>query len=173
MVRVKLSKKQQLLRSEFNDLVREFAKQIFSVEPSINAQKLTILAELLCVKFESLIDRDEEGEIRNNGYDTVAMSLEQKISHMRRKSLPGPTVNLKQSLKTKDSVDNAFKADIDLVNQLKLDYAQNADKNHAAQVLDQTFGYQRTNIQFLQRNGAGRDIQGIIDEWPFFMVTFG
>lgn len=173
VVQEKLAKKTQLLRTEFNCLVREFAKHIYTVEPSINVQKINLLAELLCVKFESLIDRDEDGEMRNNGYDTVALSLEQKISHMRRKSLPGPTSNLKQNLKTKDSVDNVFRTDIEKLEQLKLEYPLNGDKDQALHVLDQTFAYQRAKIQVCQKKGRGDcdTVKQIIDEWPFFTVS--
>lgn len=172
-IQEKLLNQTPLLRTEFNSVLREFAKQIFQVEPAITAQKLNLLAEQLCVKFQGLIERDEVGEVRNNGFDSVALSLELKIGHLRRKSLLGPTVNLKQAPKSKVVVDNVFKSDIDLIKNLKANYTPLADKIQIQEVLTKTFAYQRATIQFSQKGGAGdsKTLQKIIEDWPFFLVS--
>lgn len=167
----KLLRENEILNSEIIDeVLKIFAKDIIVTEPTIERDKICILASQLAVKFNNLIERDSDGCILMDGCTKLGYKLEFKVEHQRRINPIPLNVTTKQLPKKKEAIDCSFKKEKQLYDLFMADYNDIIDKESVQNFIKKTFTYQRVCICFAQKIDKFDAFDVILKEWPFLKV---
>lgn len=80
----KLNKGQSVTYTEQDQILKLLAKRIYQVDPKLPPGDIRILSEQLVLRFKSLLEVDNQGNIFGSGYDGILASLKTKLCHIKR-----------------------------------------------------------------------------------------
>lgn len=172
VVRQKLLAGDAVTSGEKDTVLKVFADTVYAVEPSINLEKVGILAEQLVVTFPGLVERDENNSVIPPGYKQTAVSLETKISYIRRIKENVRTVKPRKFCNVEE-VDSQFKPDKikfdSFVSKLR---AGEIDFEETKDTIKSLYGYQRVSIRSAQSGKAlNKDsFKDLLQRWSFLLV---
>lgn len=82
-IKNKLQNQQNLNFAEKKEILRVFSKNILLQEPEVAKDKILVLAMQLAVRFQKLVETNENGDVLNNGCEKLQISLLNKIDYLK------------------------------------------------------------------------------------------